>query len=96
VFISGDLDEFQGENRGGRHISDFYDYFPDLEDSARQYTLERGLQKSADFTVLDLANFIDKTFYEITNTPKGKFFVCNMLIPIFYNTELGFQNLKVR
>jgi hypothetical protein len=68
VFISGDLTEFQGENRGGRQIAEFFDYFPDLEDAARQYTLERCSQKSADFTVIDLANFIDKKYYDTTST----------------------------
>jgi glucokinase len=77
LFISGDLDEFQGENDGGRQTVEFYDYFPDVEDAARQYTLERCSQKSADFTVIDLANFIDQKDYETTNTPKREFFIYN-------------------
>ncbi|CAF3129728.1 unnamed protein product [Rotaria socialis] len=70
VFISGDLDEFQGENHGGRYFSEFYDFFPELEDAAKQYTLERCSEKSASFTVVDLAKFIDKKFYETTNIIK--------------------------
>ena len=45
MFISGDLEEFQGENSGGKHTAEFYDYFPELEDAARQYTHEQCSQK---------------------------------------------------
>ena len=72
MFISGDLEEFQGDNSGGKHTAEFYDYFPELEDAAREYTLEQRPQKSADFTAIDLAKFIDKKFYEATNATKGK------------------------
>ncbi|CAF1563627.1 unnamed protein product, partial [Didymodactylos carnosus] len=64
VLISGDIEEFQGENSGGKHTAEFYDYFPDLKDAAKEYTFERCSQKSADFTAIDLAKFIDKQFYE--------------------------------
>ena len=50
MFISGDLEEFQGENSGGKHTAEFYDYFPELEDAVREYTLEQCSRKSADFT----------------------------------------------
>ena len=72
VFLSGDLKEFEGENRGGKHIAEFFDYFPDIEDSAKQFTLEQCSRKSAVFTAIDLANFIDKEFYSITNVVKGE------------------------
>ncbi len=84
MFISGDLDEFQGENRGGRHIDEFYDYFPDLEKAAREYTIERCLQKSVDFTVMDLAKFIDEQYYKTTNKEKGGFFMNNIFFSYIF------------
>ncbi|CAM4894233.1 unnamed protein product [Rotaria socialis] len=71
VFLKGDVEEFQGENRGGKHMAEFYDYFPDLEDAAREFTIRRCSEKAADFTAIDLANFIDKEYYLTTNTSKG-------------------------
>ncbi|CAF3462847.1 unnamed protein product [Rotaria socialis] len=70
VFLKGDVEEFQGENRGGKHMAEFYDYFPDLEDAAREFTIRRCSEKAADFTAIDLANFIDKEYYLTTNTSK--------------------------
>jgi hypothetical protein len=70
--LSGDLEEFEGENRGGKHIAEFFDYFPDIEDSAKQFTLDQCSRKSAVFTAIDLANFIDKEFYSTTKTVKGE------------------------
>jgi len=51
---------------------EFYDYFPDLEDAAREFTLRRCSEKAADFTAIDLANFIDKEYYLTTNASKGE------------------------
>lgn len=79
VFISGDLDEFECENRGGKYSAEFYEFFPELEDAAKQYTLERCSEKSASFTVADLAKFIDEKFYETTNLVKGGFLCYNFL-----------------
>ena len=70
--MSGDLEEFEGENRGGKHIAEFFDYVPDIEDSAKQFRLEQCSRKSAVFTAIDLANFIDKEFYSTSNTVKGE------------------------
>lgn len=72
VFISGDLDEFDCENRGGKHSAEFYDFFPELEEAAKQYTLEKCSEKAASFTADDLAKFIDLKFYETTNLIKGE------------------------
>ena len=71
VFISNDLDEFDCENRGGKYTADFYDFFPEIEDTAKEYTLERCSEKSASFAIMDLAKFIDEKFYEATNQIKG-------------------------
>jgi hypothetical protein len=70
--LSGDVTEFEGENRGGKHIAEFFDYFPDIEVSAKQFTFEQCSRKTAAFTAIDLANFIDQEFYTITNAVKGE------------------------
>ncbi|CAF4846691.1 unnamed protein product [Rotaria magnacalcarata] len=70
VFISNDLDEFDCENRGGKYTPDFYDFFPEIEDAAKKYTLERCSEKSKSFAIMDLAKFIDEQFYEVTNQIK--------------------------
>lgn len=71
IFVSGDFDEFQGENRGGKHNAELYDYFPGIENAAKQFILKRGSQKSADFTAIDLANFINAKYYEMANLTKN-------------------------
>jgi hypothetical protein len=72
IFVSGDFEEFTSEHRGGKHSSEFWDYFPEIEDQAKAYTLERCSQKAANFTSSDLANFIDQKYYETTDTIKEK------------------------
>ncbi|CAF1138188.1 unnamed protein product [Didymodactylos carnosus] len=54
LFISGDFEEFPREKRGGKRRIEFWDYFPDIELSAKQFTLDRCSQKSADFTAVHL------------------------------------------
>ena len=71
MFISKGLDEFDCENRGGKYTADFYDFFPEIEDAAKEYTLERCSEKCASFAIMDLAKFIDEKFYETTNQIKG-------------------------
>ena len=44
--------------------------FPELETEAKVFAFELYSQQSADLTTLDLANFIDTQFYEITQTAK--------------------------
>ena len=70
IFISGDFDQFCTDSRGGKHIEDFYESFPEVELEAKLYAIERCHSKSADFTASDLATFIDQKCYEITNTTK--------------------------
>ncbi|CAF2138799.1 unnamed protein product [Rotaria magnacalcarata] len=72
IFISGDFDQFCTDNRGGKHIDDFYEGFPDLELEAKLFAVERCRNKSADFTAWDLANFVDQKYYEITKITKDK------------------------
>lgn len=70
VLSSGDFNEFCSENRGGKHTEEFYDLFPEIELEAKCFAIERCAKKSADFTSLDLAVFIDQKYYKLTNTIK--------------------------
>ncbi|CAF4003777.1 unnamed protein product, partial [Rotaria sordida] len=62
IFISEDLDSFCGDNRGGKRTTEFYDVYPEIELAAKSYSIERCANKSADFTALDLAIFIDQNY----------------------------------
>lgn len=73
LFVNGDFEEFDSENRGGKHTSSFYDYFPELETEAKLFAHQHCAQKSAAFTAIDLAKFIDQKFGDMTNTTKGTF-----------------------
>ncbi|CAF3407145.1 unnamed protein product [Rotaria socialis] len=70
IFISGDIEVFQEEGREGKYHETFYDMFPELEADAKLFAIESCSHKSADFTAIDLANFIDEKFYELTQTSK--------------------------
>ncbi|CAF1307493.1 unnamed protein product, partial [Didymodactylos carnosus] len=70
IFLSGSFDEFISEGRGGKHIPSFYDVFPDIELSAKTYSIQRCAAKAADFDVSELAKFIDEQFYTITDVKK--------------------------
>ncbi|CAF3398616.1 unnamed protein product [Rotaria socialis] len=62
-------------SRNFNDISDIFEIcerFPELELEAKLFTIERSLNKSADFIVWDLANFVDQKYYELTNTTKDK------------------------
>jgi hypothetical protein len=50
LFVNDDLEEFNRENQGGKHCVYFYGYFPEIETEAKLITLDRLLQKNADFT----------------------------------------------
>ena len=71
VFLTNDLDAFDEEGRGGKHCDSFYDIFPELETEAKAFAIECCSRKSADFTAVDLANFVDKKFYELIQTTKA-------------------------
>lgn len=70
IFLSGDLDQFLNDGRGGKRQESLYDIFPELESEGRAFAIARCAEKSAGFKVSDLANFIDQRFYEITGTNK--------------------------
>lgn len=66
VFINGDLNDFLEDNRGGKRVQSFFDIFPELENLAKFYALEGCGRKSASFTSLELAQYLDKQYYELT------------------------------
>jgi hypothetical protein len=71
VFIDGNFDEFICEGRGGKHGDSFYDIYPELEGEAKAFAVAQCQQKAPSFTAYDLALFIDKKFYEISNLNKS-------------------------
>ena len=70
IFLSGSFDEFIGEGRGGKHIPSFYDAFPDIELSAKNYSVQRCAAKAADFDAFELAKFIYEQFYMLSGIKK--------------------------
>ena len=69
-FLEGDFDQLEDDRRGGKHSDGFYDLFPELETEAKAFVIESCSRKSADFSAVDLAKYLDKRFYEITQTSK--------------------------
>ena len=70
VFIRGDYEEFSNDLRDGKQKDSFYDTFPEIEADARAFVVQACSQKSADFKAVDLAQFIDTKYYELTGIQK--------------------------
>jgi len=70
LFTEGNFDEFLTDGRGGQRGDRFFDVYPELEIEAKVYAIQQCQQKSAAFTVSDLANYIDERFYELNNIIK--------------------------
>jgi hypothetical protein len=70
VFVKGDYEEFSNELRGGKHTDSFYDTFPEIETDAKAFVVQACSKKSADFKAIDLAQFIDEKYYELTAIKK--------------------------
>ncbi|CAF4724977.1 unnamed protein product, partial [Rotaria sp. Silwood2] len=71
LFINGKFDEFVTDGRGGKRGDSFYDVYPELEAEGKAFAVSQCEQKAPSFTADDLANFIDKIFYEINNCEKA-------------------------
>ncbi|CAF1305646.1 unnamed protein product [Didymodactylos carnosus] len=71
IFLTGDFEMFVKDDRGGKQGESFFDVHPELEIAAKLYVAEACSQKSAVFKALDLANYIDSQYYELTNTNKS-------------------------
>ena len=54
------------DKRGGYKKQPFYIIFPDLELEAKAYAIDKSSQKNAQFSVLNLANFINERYQEET------------------------------
>ena len=52
------------DNRSPRHDQNLLDIFPNLEYIAKLYALEGCKRKSASFSSLELAQYVDKQYYE--------------------------------
>jgi len=70
AFIKGDYEEFSTDLRGGKQTDSFYDMFPEIEADAKAFVVQGCSQKSGDFKAMDLAQFIDTKYYELTGIKK--------------------------
>ena len=70
VFVYGGFDEYCVDGRGGKRGDAFYDIYPEIESEAKTFVEIQCQQKSASFTTVDLAHFIDERYYEITGLAK--------------------------
>ncbi|CAF1431798.1 unnamed protein product [Didymodactylos carnosus] len=70
VFIKGDYEEFSNDLRGGKQIDSFCVTFPKIEADAKAFVVQACSQKSGEFKALDLAQFIDENYYELTGIKK--------------------------
>ena len=70
TFLNEDLSYFKLDGRGGKRGSDFWDEHSKLEIMARQFAVEGCNRKSANFTVQELAKYVDEKFYELTGLTK--------------------------
>ncbi|CAF1047364.1 unnamed protein product [Didymodactylos carnosus] len=69
VFIKGDYEEFSNDLRDGKQ-ADSFDVFPEIEADAKEFVVEACSKKSGEFKALDLAQFIDEKYYELTGIQK--------------------------
>jgi hypothetical protein len=70
VFLKGDYEEFSNDLRGGKQTDSFYDTFPEIEADAKAFVVEACSRKSGEFKALDLAQFVDEKYYELTGIKK--------------------------
>lgn len=66
VLLEQGLEEFLEDNRGGKHSERFYDIYPELEYKGKLYALEGCKRKSACFTCLELAQYLNDEYYNFT------------------------------
>ena len=71
TFLNENFDGFISDKEGGRRRGSFYDIYPELEEEARAFAVIQCNQKAASFTAYELAQFIDKRYYEINEIQKN-------------------------
>ena len=70
AFLSGNIETFLDDGRGGKHSDAFYDIFPELEIEAKSCIIKACSGKTADFTVADLAKLVVSEHHEVTGIVK--------------------------
>ena len=58
------------EGRGRQQTDSFFDVYPELEADAKLFVSGACSKKAATFKSIDLANFIDSSYYQLTGTKK--------------------------
>ena len=78
--MSGSFDQFISEDRDGKHIANFYDVFPDIELSAKNYSVQRRAAKAADFDSFELSKVVDEQFYVLSGIKKelNELLICSV------------------
>ena len=71
IYLTDDLIEFNIDNRGSKVSGSFYDTFPDIENEAKLFATNECQNKTSDFKAVDLGNFNDAKFYEVTALKKN-------------------------
>ncbi|CAF1532534.1 unnamed protein product, partial [Didymodactylos carnosus] len=64
--------EFVSEADGEKHVSSFYDIFPDIKSLAESYSVQRCGTNAADCNDHELAKFIEEQFYILIDTTKDQ------------------------
>jgi hypothetical protein len=70
IFINGDFDMFIKDGREGKRGDSFFDVYPELEIDAKLFVADACSSKLADFKSVNLANYIDSSYYKLTQTKK--------------------------
>ncbi|CAM4846024.1 unnamed protein product, partial [Rotaria magnacalcarata] len=70
IFVNGDFDAFMDDGRGGKRGDSLFDEYPELETEAKLFVTDACSKKSSGFKAMDLANFIDSSYYTLLNTNK--------------------------
>ena len=70
MFLNGESDSFMEDGHGGKRDDSFFDQYPELETEAKLFVADVSSQKPANFKCNGFANFINSSYYALTNTKK--------------------------
>ena len=65
------MSDFTSDDRGGKRGSDFWDEYSELEIMAGQFAVDGCNRKSVNFTVQELAKYVDEKSYTLTELTKS-------------------------